>query len=216
MLFEDLVSPFLIFGRIISIPVSKRFPSLPVRTFHENSRAHRVNVPRDHFPAKRIRLVTRRPPLLLKPQALDSYECHSLDELFYLDPTIKQAHINLGHFKTEQIQRNAYSNLPPKDAANNKNKKKEDFMFTYERLCRGESRKVSSCIKRGEGTGVGEPGIPGSNGDGKSTEDGLKEGGNAGFPSVISRPLHATGPTSIVSPKWREPGEKGSNFRNIA
>lgn len=57
------------------------------------------------------------------------------------DPTIKQAHINLGHFKTEQLQRSTHNYRWMKDTANSKKKRKSDSMFTYERLCRGESRK---------------------------------------------------------------------------
>ncbi|KAL9971083.1 hypothetical protein ACROYT_G023569 [Oculina patagonica] len=58
------------------------------------------------------------------------------------DPTIKQAHINLGHFKTEQLQHNTHRDHQSKDTANNNKKRKHDFMSTYERLCRGESRKT--------------------------------------------------------------------------
>ena len=69
-------------------------------------------------------------------------EWYLLGDLLHLDPTIKQAHINLGHFKTEQLQRGTHSHRSAKDAVNNKKKRKNDSMFTYERLCRGESRKV--------------------------------------------------------------------------
>ena len=34
-------------------------------------------------------------------------EWYLLDELLYLGPTINHAQINLGHFKTEQLQRGA-------------------------------------------------------------------------------------------------------------
>ena len=71
------------------------------------------------------------------------------EELLYLDPTIKQAHINLGHFKTEQLQRRTHSYRSMKDTGNSNKKRKSDFMFTYERLCRGESRKVGdlTCLE---------------------------------------------------------------------
>ena len=34
-------------------------------------------------------------------------EWYLLDELLYLGPTVNHAQINLGHFKTEQLQRGA-------------------------------------------------------------------------------------------------------------
>ena len=76
-------------------------------------------------------------------------EWHLSDELLYLDPTIKQAHINLGHFKTEQLQRSAHNYRSMKDTAKSNKKRKSDSMFTYERLCRGESRKVGylTCLE---------------------------------------------------------------------
>jgi len=61
--------------------------------------------------------------------------------LFYLDPKNEQAKINLEHFRAEQANRNRHSTPLPEKTPNNKNKKKQNYIFTYERLCRGETRK---------------------------------------------------------------------------
>ena len=55
------------------------------------------------------------------------------------DPTSKRAHINLGHFQDEE--RNTNASHSTRNKLDNK-KKKKDFELKYERLCRGETRKV--------------------------------------------------------------------------
>ena len=80
----------------------------------------------------------------LPPAPLIPPQWYLTGQLFCLDPTMKQAHINLGHFKTEQLKHNTYSAHPPKDSVNKNKKRKDDLMSTYERLCRGESRKVGN------------------------------------------------------------------------
>lgn len=57
------------------------------------------------------------------------------------DPTSKQAHINLGHFQAEVMQRNTNASHSTRNKLDNK-KNKKDFELKYERLCRGETRKV--------------------------------------------------------------------------
>lgn len=56
------------------------------------------------------------------------------------DPTSKQAHINLGHFQAEVMQRNTNASHSTRNKLDKK-KKKKDFELKYERLCRGETRK---------------------------------------------------------------------------
>lgn len=56
------------------------------------------------------------------------------------DPTSKQAHINLGHFQAEVMQRNTNASHSTRNKLDNK-KNKKDFELKYERLCRGETRK---------------------------------------------------------------------------
>lgn len=57
------------------------------------------------------------------------------------DPTSKQAHVNLGHFEAEMMQRSTNVNHSARNKVENKTKKK-DNKLKYERLCRGETRKV--------------------------------------------------------------------------
>lgn len=71
---------------------------------------------------------------------LDDAIMHTND-ILEKDPKSEQAKINLEHFMKERLHRDTESVPLPKKTPNNKNKKKDDLMFTYERLCRGESRK---------------------------------------------------------------------------
>lgn len=66
--------------------------------------------------------------------------------MFNSEPNNEQAKTNLEHFRAEQLRRDAHDAPLQKEAANNKNKKKQNFIFTYERLCRGESGKVGTGI----------------------------------------------------------------------
>ena len=67
--------------------------------------------------------------------------------LNFPDPKNERAQNNLNHFEVEQLNLNQANNdkvaINSKKMLNNKMKKKENFMLTYERLCRGESRKAS-------------------------------------------------------------------------
>ena len=75
---------------------------------------------------------------------------NSVNEFLFLnfaDPKNERAQNNLNYFEVEQLNLNQANNdkvaVNSKKMLNNKMGKKESFMLTYERLCRGESRKAS-------------------------------------------------------------------------
>ena len=62
--------------------------------------------------------------------------------LLFAEPKNEQAKTNLAYFRAEQLKRDSLtenSKKSPKNKINNKGQ----FSSTYERLCRGETRKAS-------------------------------------------------------------------------
>ncbi|KAM7437418.1 hypothetical protein ABFA07_012971 [Porites harrisoni] len=67
---------------------------------------------------------------------LDDAITHTKD-ILQKDPKNEQAKTNLDYFRAERLKRDLLTEKSPKNEINNKGQ----FSFTYERLCRGETRK---------------------------------------------------------------------------
>lgn len=63
-------------------------------------------------------------------------------QLLFADPKNEQAKTNLYYFRAERLKRDSLTENSEKSLKNEINNKGQ-FSFTYERLCRGETRKAS-------------------------------------------------------------------------